>query len=121
MFYKRFSLARSHDDLSVIFEEMVDRFGEAPAAVGNLRRLIAIKVDLRRLRIHRLDAGMSAISLELDRATPLDPGHVVDMVNASGGKWRLTSEMKLIYRLKVDESSRPMKTSREILDKLLSL
>ena len=120
-FYKRFSLARSHDELERIFDEMVDRFGDPPKAVLSLRRLIAIKVDLRRLRAPRLDAGMSAISIELDESTPLDPGQVVEMVNASGGRWELTSEMKLIYRLKVDESSRPMKTSRKILDKLLSL
>ena len=121
MFYKRFSLARSADELGLIFEEMVDRFGEAPQAVQSLRRLIAIKVDLRRLRIHRLDAGMSAISMELDRDTPLDPARVVEMVNASAGRWRLTAEMKLIYKLRVDESARPMKTSRELLDQLLSL
>ncbi len=121
MFYKRFSLARSHDEESAIFEEMVDRFGDPPSAVRNLRRLIAIKVDLRRLRIHRFDAGMSAMSLDLDRSTPLDPGRVVEMVNESAGKWRLTSEMKLIYRLKVDESSRPLKTARQVLDQLLSL
>lgn len=121
MFYKRFSLARTHDEASLIFEEMVDRFGDPPEAVRNLRRLIAIKVDLRRLRIHRFDAGLSAMSLDLDRSTPLNPGVVVEMVNNSAGKWRLTSEMKLIYRLKVDESSRPMKTAREVLDQLLSL
>ena len=121
MFYKRFSLARSHDELEAIFEEMVDRFGSAPSAVRNLRRLIGIKVDLRRVRAHRLDCGMSAISIDLDRSTTLNPGHVVEMVNQSGGKWRLTSDMKLIYRLKVDESSRPMKTSRQVLDRLLAL
>ena len=120
-FYKRFSLARSQQQLDRVFAEMVDRFGEPPKVVRNLQRLIGIKVDLRRLRAPRLDAGMSAISIELDRTTPLDPGEVVEMVNASGGKWRLTSEMKLIYRLKVDESSRPLKTSRQVLDRLLSL
>lgn len=120
-FYKRLSLARSHDELQVIFEEMVDRFGDPPDEVRNLRRLIGLKVDLRRLRAPRLDAGMSAISIELDRSTPLDPEVVVEMVNDSGGKWRLTKDMRLIYRLKVDESSRPMKTSRKVLDRLLSL
>ncbi len=120
MFYKRFSLATSHEELERIFEEMVDRFGDPPDAVWNLRRLIGIKVDLRRLRAPRLDCGMSAVSIELDRSTPLDPGKVVDMVNQSP-RWRLTSEMKLIYDLRVDESERPMKTVRKLLDRLLSL
>lgn len=121
MFYKRYSLARSADELNHIFEEMVDRFGDPPEAVHNLRRLIGVKVDLRRMRAHRLDAGMSAISIELDKKTTLNPGKVVQMVHASGGRWRLTADMKLIYKLRVDESSRPLKTSREVLDQLLAL
>ncbi len=120
MFYKRFSLARSHEELDQIFEEMVDRFGDPPEAVWSLKRLIGVKVDLRRLRAPRLDCGMSAVSIELDRSTPLDPGKVVDMVSRSG-RWRLTSEMKLIYDLRVDESARPMKTVRRLLDNLLAL
>ncbi len=121
MFYKRFSLARTQEELGAIYEEMVDRFGDPPEGVRNLRKVVEIKVDLRRIRAPRLDVGMSAVSVELDRSTPLNPAKVVDMVNASGGRWRLTSEMKLIYQLKVDESARPLKTARAVLDQLLSL
>ncbi|RAL22175.1 transcription-repair coupling factor [Lujinxingia litoralis] len=121
MFYKRFSLARSGDELALIFEELVDRFGDPPNSVRNLRDLISVKIDLRRIGSQRLDAGMSAIALELDQRTPLDPARVLELVSASGGRWRLTAEMKLIYKLKVDESAQLMRTSRAILNQLLAL
>lgn len=121
MFYKRFSLARSVDELYEIYGELADRFGDPPESIRNLRDIIAIKVALRQMRAYRLDAGFSAISIELSSSTTLNPASVVAMVNASGGRWRLTAEMKLIYSLRVDESARPLKTSKDIVTQLLSL
>ncbi|MFU8805830.1 MAG: transcription-repair coupling factor, partial [Bradymonadaceae bacterium] len=121
MFYKRFSLARTSEELYDIYGELTDRFGDPPESVRNLRDLIAIKVGLRQIRAYRLDAGYTAISIELANTTTLNPASVVAMVNAGGGRWRLTEQMKLIYSLKVDESARPLKTSKEILDVLLGL
>ncbi|MBA2661726.1 MAG: transcription-repair coupling factor [Bradymonadaceae bacterium] len=121
MFYKRFSLARSQDELFDIYGEMSDRFGTPPDEVRNLRDVIAIKVNLRLLRARRLDAGINAISIELDASTTLDPARVVDLVHETRGRWRLTSDMKLIFTLKPDESARPLQTSREVLNALLGL
>lgn len=121
MFYKRFSLAQTLDDLYDIYGEMTDRFGTPEDSVRNLRDVIAVKINLRKLRARRLDAGVSAISIELDATTPLDPARVVEMVHASRGRWRLTADMKLIFALRPDESARPLQTSREMLEMLLAL
>jgi transcription-repair coupling factor (superfamily II helicase) len=121
MFYKRFSLARGMDELYEIYGELTDRFGDPPESVRNLRDIIAIKVGLRQIKAYRLDAGYTAISVELSQSTTLNPARVVQMVNESGGRWRLTAEMKLIYALKVDESARPLKTSKELMEMLVGL
>lgn len=121
MFYKRFSLAQTLDELYDIYGEMTDRFGTPEDSVRNLREIIAIKINLRKLRARRLDAGLSAISIELDSTTPLDPAVIVEMVHSSRGRWRLTADMKLIFSLRPDESARPLQTSREMLDSLLEL
>ncbi len=120
MFYKRFSLARTIEELGSIFSEMVDRFGGAPDAVINLKGIVAIKIGLRDIRARRLDAGPSAISIELDPSTRLRPDEILRLVRESRGKFRLTDSMKLLYRLKPDESMRPLQTSRKLLDLLLS-
>ena len=120
MFYKRYSLARTLDELDLVFDEMIDRFGQAPDSVQNLRQIVAVKIGLRRMRALRLDAGPSAISIELDQKTALDPGEVLRMVQESRGKLQINADMKLIYKLKPDESAAPLRTSRKLIDTLLA-
>ncbi|MFP4599854.1 MAG: transcription-repair coupling factor [Persicimonas sp.] len=120
MFYKRFSLARSRDELFEIYEELADRFGQPPKAVRNLRDVIAVKAACRELRARRLDTGPSAISVDLDETTTLDPAKVVELVHETRGRLRLTDDMKLIYSLKPDESARPLQTTRDFVEKLLT-
>ncbi|MFW5966855.1 MAG: TRCF domain-containing protein, partial [Persicimonas sp.] len=120
MFYKRFSLARSRDELFEIYEELVDRFGSPPEPVRNLRDVIAIKTACRELRARRLDTGPSAISVELDESTTLRPEELVEYVRETSGRLRITDEMKLIYSLKPDESARPLETTRAFVEKLLT-
>ena len=121
MFYKRFSLARTTDELDAVFAEMEDRFGHSPGAVRALRDVVSIKIGLRDLRAKRLDAGPSAISIELDETTTLKPEAVVKMVQESRGRLRLTGAMKIVWSLKPDESARPLESSRAMVDRLLAL
>lgn len=121
MFYKRYSLAKSLPELDLVFDEMVDRFGQAPDSVQSLRQIVAVKIGLRDLRARRLDAGPAAISIELDSRTTLSPDAVLEMVRTSRGKIQINADMKLIYRLKPDESAQPLRTSRKLVDMLLAL
>ena len=120
VFYKRFSLARSGDELDHVYHELRDRFGALPEPVKNLYEIVAVKIALRQLRARRLDAGPSAISIDLDQTTTLRPQAVLGLVHESRGKLRLTEQMKLIYQLKPDESAQPLKTSRMLVDALLA-
>jgi transcription-repair coupling factor (superfamily II helicase) len=120
MFYKRFSLARSREELFEIYEELADRFGQPPEPVRNLRGVIAVKAACRQLRATRLDTGPSAISVELDESTTLAPEKVIELVHDSRGRLRITDDMKLIYSLKPDESARPLETTRAFVEKLLT-
>ncbi|MGM0557696.1 MAG: transcription-repair coupling factor [Myxococcota bacterium] len=120
MFYKRLSLSRSFDELYDIYDELADRFGHPPDPVRNLRDVIAVKIACRLLRARRLDTGPSAISVDLDETTTLAPEKVVELVKETRGRLRITDDMKLILQLKPDESARPLKTTREFVDRLLT-
>ncbi len=120
VFYKRYSLARTMDELEHVYQEMIDRFGGAPDAVLNLRDLVRVKIALRQMRARRLDAGPAAISIELDRTTTLLPQEIVRLVQESRGKMRLLEGMRLVLNLKPDESARPLETARALVDTLLS-
>lgn len=118
MFYKRFSLSRSLDELYETFGEMVDRFGEPPAEVLTLRDVIGIKVRLRHLKASRLDIGPSSVRIDLLPDTPIDPGKLLDFIQTTRGKLKLTPEMKLLYSLSPDESSKPLATCDDLLKTL---
>jgi transcription-repair coupling factor (superfamily II helicase) len=120
MFYKRFSLVRSQDELAELYGELMDRFGQAPEPVRNLREIIAIKVALRQIRARRLDAGPSAISVLLDATTRLHPPEVLRIVRESRGWIELTPDMKLLKRLKPEESANPVRAAQQLLDMLIA-
>jgi transcription-repair coupling factor (superfamily II helicase) len=119
MFYKRFSLAKTHDEAVETFEEMKDRFGPAPKSVDNLVEMIHVKVSMRRLRAIKLDVGPSAISIELDRSTTLRPEPILSLVKAHKGRLVVGKDRKLTYYLKPDESARPMASARYLIEQLV--
>jgi transcription-repair coupling factor (superfamily II helicase) len=121
MFYKRFSLSRTEDELYDSYGELGDRFGDPPEAVRNLRDIIRLKIGLRDIGASRLDAGPSNISIELTERTPIRPDKLVEWMQQSRGKVRLKKDMKVIFKLRPDESARPLQTSREFIQKLKAL
>ena len=121
MFYKRLSLARSDEELFDIFGELVDRFGEVPEQVKNLREIIRLKLKLRTIRAPRLDVGPSSVSVELDPTTPIRPDRAIGWMETTRGRARLTREMKVIYSLTPDESAHPVRTAYTIVEALSAL
>ena len=121
MFYKRFSLARTEDELYDTFGELRDRFGEPPEQVLNLREIVRLKIGLRELRAPRLDVGPSSISVALDATTPVRPEKVLEFVRESRGRFRLTKDMKIIWSLLPAESAKPLESARAFVAQLRSL
>ncbi|MEZ4460753.1 MAG: transcription-repair coupling factor [bacterium] len=118
MFYKRFSLARSMEELFDTYGELCDRFGEAPQPVLNLKDVVELKIRLRDLRADKLDVGPSAMQLDLNATTTLNPKKVLEFIEVTRGKLRLTADMKLIYSLSPAESADPIGTARGMLETL---
>ena len=99
MFYKRFSVASTPDELTDLRAELVDRFGDAPLEVDNLSELMLLKIDMRELRLRGLEAGPARLVVTLGADAKLDPIRLASLVQRSRGVYRLTPEMKLIARV----------------------
>ncbi len=99
MFYKRFSSASTPDELSDLRAELVDRFGEAPEEVDNLCEVMALKVELRDLRLRALESGAGRLVVTLGPDALIDPVKLAQLVQRSGGVFRLTPDMKLVARI----------------------
>jgi transcription-repair coupling factor (superfamily II helicase) len=121
MFYKRFSLSTTTDELYETFGELADRFGEPPESVKNLRDIIELKVRLRGLKAKRFDAGPSSMSMELLESTPIQPAKLLAFISETRGKIRLTKDMKLIYKFNPEESANVLQTAHDLMETLRRL
>jgi transcription-repair coupling factor (superfamily II helicase) len=110
-FYKRLAQAATDEELEEIRGEIVDRCGEPPEELDALCQLMAVKVRLRALAIRALEAGPGRLVLTLGESAALDPFLLAKHVQASGGRLRLTPDMKLVQSL-APPPPRPAKAAR---------
>jgi transcription-repair coupling factor (superfamily II helicase) len=121
LFYKRFSQVQNDDELSDLRGEMQDRFGDLPDEVDNLSEVMALKADLRRLRLRALESGPGRIVVALGNDADLDPGKLTGLVQRSRGAYRLTPELKLVAAIdpKKKAPADLLAASRKVLRELL--
>lgn len=119
LFYKRLSLARTEVELSDLYTELNDRFGEPPQEVQNLREIILIKIAMRRLRVLRLDAGAAAVQVHLDERPVITGPQLVALIQAFRGRYKPGQDRKLIRTLAPHEASNPLAAARVVCRELL--
>ncbi|HEX9306197.1 MAG TPA: transcription-repair coupling factor [Anaeromyxobacter sp.] len=110
-FYKRLAQAGTDEELEEIRAEIVDRCGDLPEELEALLELMAVKVRLRALSIRALEAGPGRLVLTLGETAALDPFLLAKHVQGSGGRLRLTPDMKLVQSLGAPPA-RPAKPAR---------
>jgi transcription-repair coupling factor (superfamily II helicase) len=96
--YKRLASAIDEAHVAEIAAEMEDRFGSPPDAARRLVKLMALKTELRRLRVLGCEANARYVTLHLRDDTMLDPGKIAALIRSGQGAWRLTPDMRLTRR-----------------------
>ena len=97
LFYKKLSQANDDREIDEVREELVDRCGPPPPEVDALCGVMAIKADLRSMRLRALESGPSRLVITLGPDADLDPVKVAALVG-DGTTYRLTPDMKLVVR-----------------------
>jgi len=111
------------DDLSDLRGEMQDRFGDLPDEVDNLSEVMALKSDMRRLRVRTLESGPGRLVVSLGNDAHVDPNKLTGLVQRSKGALRLTPEMKLVATVET-KSTNPadlLAAAKKLLRELLKL
>jgi transcription-repair coupling factor (superfamily II helicase) len=99
--YKRLASAVDEQHVSDLAAEMEERFGPPPEDARRLVKLMALKTELRRLRVLGCEANARSITLHLRDDTPLDPEKITQLVRQPKSPWRLTPDMRLTRRFDV--------------------
>ena len=59
---------------------------------------MALKTELRRLRVLGCEANARVVTLHLREDTPLDPEKITALIRKTKGPWKLTPDMRLSRR-----------------------
>ena len=81
--YKRLSSCESLDDLQMIQEELIDRFGVAPEQTENLFIIHHIRIITKDIDVIKIDAGKKTISLNFREKNNIDPLKIIDLVQSN--------------------------------------
>jgi len=119
--YKRMASALSRDEVASLAEEIEDRFGRPPDSARRLVELMALKTELRRMRVLACEASAAGVTLHLRDDTPLDPAKLTSLIRTTRGQWRLTPDMRLTRRTMPGERlSNGIEATERLLDEARS-
>jgi transcription-repair coupling factor (superfamily II helicase) len=78
--YKRMANCDSREQLDLLREELVDRFGELPEPARALLECHALRIAANRVGVARVDATHEAVQLQFVKNPPIDGGKVIALV-----------------------------------------
>jgi len=93
--YKRLADAETREELDLLREELVDRFGELPEPARALLECHRVRIAARALGVARIDATHEAVQLQFVKNPPVDGAKVIDFIRKKGRAARLAGPEKL--------------------------
>ncbi|HPG26908.1 MAG TPA: transcription-repair coupling factor, partial [Myxococcota bacterium] len=96
--YKRLSSARDENEVALIRDELLDRFGRMPLEAENLLEVIRIKIAARRLGIVRIETARGELVLQAASKSQIDPDRLVQLLSHARSGLRVTPDQKLVAK-----------------------
>ncbi|BBI20676.1 transcription-repair-coupling factor [Qipengyuania flava] len=94
--YRRLNDAADKAEIEALAAEMIDRFGDMPAATANLVRLIEIKHQAIEANIAKIDVGAQGTLVTFHQDDFPDPAGLLAYVDRLKGTAKLRPDMKLV-------------------------
>jgi transcription-repair coupling factor (superfamily II helicase) len=114
--YKRFANCDTQERLEGMQEELVDRFGELPAAARALIESHRLRLLGRPLGVARVDADAETLQVQFVARPPLDPAAVLKLVQKN--QWKLAGPTKLRVERVTSELAERAAAVRKVLEAL---
>jgi transcription-repair coupling factor (superfamily II helicase) len=97
--YKRLANCETLDELELLQEELVDRFGLLPDPARGLVDSHRLRIEAKPLGIFKVDAGPDSILLQFIKDPPIDPARIIQLIQT-----RKNFKLSGQDRLRVEES-----------------
>ncbi|KAF7599684.1 MAG: transcription-repair coupling factor [Candidatus Dactylopiibacterium carminicum] len=99
--YKRMSNCEDLDELGLIQEELIDRFGELPDQARALLETHRLRIAAKPLGILKIDASDSRIHLHFEPNPPIEPIRIIKLIQ-NNRNWKLAGQDKLTINITAD-------------------
>jgi transcription-repair coupling factor (superfamily II helicase) len=116
--YKRLADTETREQLDLLREELVDRFGELPEAARALLESHQVRIAARPLGVARVDATHESVQLQFVKNPPIDGAKVIDFIRQKGRAARLAGPQKLRVEVKLPAWQERANAVRDILQQL---
>jgi len=116
--YKRLADAETREQLDLLREELVDRFGELPEPARALLECHQVRIAARPLGVARVDATHEAVQLQFVKNPPLDGAKVIEFIRRKGRAARLAGPEKLRVEQKMPAWQERAQAVQDILQQL---
>jgi transcription-repair coupling factor (superfamily II helicase) len=119
--YRRLAGLEDDQEIAEFGAELVDRFGEKPAEVDQLLKIMLIKVLCRRANVEKVEGGPKGIIIAFRDNSFADPGGLVAYVADQGPTAKVRPDMKIVFMRDVEDIDRRLKTTTAILRNLVRI
>jgi len=117
--YRRIAKSESDEQVTLLFEEMTDRFGKMPDEAKFALESARIRWRTRRMFISRLDTSTSGIRITFTEKSPIDLASLLIRVQQEPHLYRLSPDGNLTLLHQSDNKRDRMKGCIAFLDSLL--
>jgi len=116
--YKRLADTETREQLDLLREELVDRFGELPEPARALLECHRVRIAARALGVARIDATHESVQLQFVKNPPIDGAKVIDFIRKKGRAAKLAGPEKLRVEAKMPAWQERAQAVKDILQQL---
>lgn len=118
--YRRIARVESDEQVSMLFEELTDRFGKLPDEALYCLENARIRWRAQKLRLKAVDALPSGVRFTFTEKSPIEPMVMMQRVQKEPSRFRLTPDGQLTLLTQEKDGRGRQKLTSDFLDELLS-
>ncbi len=119
--YRRLSTLQTEEEVEGFKAEMIDRFGPAPDEVGQLTRLVSVKLLCRRAHVEKIEAGAKGVVVSFRDNSFANPAGLVKFVAEQGRDARVRPDMKIVFSRDLPEADARLESCRRLMRQLVEI
>ncbi len=119
--YRRLSTFENEDEIEAFAAEMIDRFGPLPAEIGQLMKVVAIKILCRRANVEKIDAGPKGIILSFRNNAFANPNGLVSYVSEKGSTAKVRPDMRIVFSGAFGDPALRLKATERLMQDIAAI